>query len=71
MATPEAFERNPELVHRFYNLRRQQLLSEAQPNRRILRWQTGTGACDNLLIVTQNVDNLHEKAEMSHLSHAW
>ncbi|MEO1889150.1 MAG: Sir2 family NAD-dependent protein deacetylase [Cycloclasticus sp.] len=33
VATPEGYEQDPELVHRFYNMRRQQLLSDAiKPN---------------------------------------
>jgi len=70
VATPEAFERNPELVHRFYNLRRQQLLSEAQPNPAhfaLAKLEQALG--DNLLIVTQNVDNLHEKAGNERIYH--
>ena len=36
VATPEAFARNPELVHRFYNLRRLQL-HEVEPNAAVIR----------------------------------
>lgn len=70
VATPEAFERNPELVHRFYNLRRQQLLNEAKPNAAhfaLAKLEQAFG--DNLLIVTQNVDNLHEKAGSKRIYH--
>lgn len=62
VATPEAFERNPALVQQFYNLRRAQL-SDVHPNAAHLalailaqRWP-GT-----LLLVTQNVDDLHDRA---------
>jgi NAD-dependent deacetylase len=62
VATPEAFQRDPALVHRFYNLRRAQL-KEARPNaahqaiaQLAARWP-GT-----LSLITQNVDNLHEQA---------
>ena len=60
VATPEGFQRNPQLVIDFYNERRQQLKT-AQPNAAHLAlaqlekyYQTD--------IITQNVDNLHERA---------
>ncbi len=64
VATPEAFARDPALVHRFYNMRRRQLRDPAiQPNaahRALARlgreWRGG------VLLVTQNVDDLHERA---------
>ena len=62
VATPEAFARNPELVHRFYNLRRAQA-AEAEPNaahHALTRLQAVWP--DDVVIVTQNVDGLHEKA---------
>lgn len=67
VATPEGFRRNPELVLEFYNMRRKQAL-DAQPN-------AGHMALVELekqyhvSIVTQNVDNLHEKAGSSHILH--
>lgn len=71
VATPEAFQRDPELVQRFYNLRRQQLTSgEVHPN------AAHTALADlehnsphNVLIVTQNVDDLHERAGSQNLLH--
>lgn len=64
VATPEAFARDPVLVHRFYNLRRA-ALSDVSPNpahtalARLQRaLQTRGGA---LTLVTQNVDDLHER----------
>ena len=64
VATPEAFERDPRLVHRFYNARRQQLLSpEIAPNLGHYALaeleEKFPGKC---LLVTQNIDNLHERA---------
>ena len=62
VATPEAFERDPELVYRFYNLRRQQL-GEVEPNeahRAMARFQKEFSG--ETLIVTQNVDDLLERA---------
>ena len=60
VATPEAWYRNPELVTRFYNERRKQLL-EVEPNdaHRIL---AELESQFNVHIITQNVDNLHERA---------
>ncbi len=64
VATPEAFERDPELVYRFYNLRRAQLQSEAiKPNaahQALASLEERYG--ENVTLVTQNVDNLHEQA---------
>lgn len=67
VATPEGFRKNPALVLEFYNMRRKQAL-DAQPNAGHLalvelekKYQVN--------IVTQNVDNLHEKAGSSHILH--
>ncbi len=69
VATPEAFVRNPELVQRFYNARRQQL-SEVSPNSAHAALaefeQTFNG---RFLLVTQNVDDLHERAGSHNLRH--
>ncbi|MGE0615848.1 MAG: Sir2 family NAD+-dependent deacetylase [Bacteriovoracia bacterium] len=64
VATPEGFARNPQLVQAFYNARRKQLLSpEVTPNPAHLalahlqrEWRS------SFLLVTQNVDDLHERA---------
>ena len=67
VATPEAWQHNPELVHEFYNQRRKQLLTVA-PN-------SGHLALADLekdfevKIITQNVDNLHERAGSSWILH--
>ncbi|AMY68005.1 NAD-dependent deacylase [Frigidibacter mobilis] len=61
VATPEGFARDPALVHRFYNARRA-AAAAAVPNaahKALARLQTA-GRHD-LLIVTQNVDDLHER----------
>lgn len=64
VATPEAFARDPELVHRFYNERRRRLRDPGvQPNPAHLalaRLERRLG--QRLLLVTQNVDDLHERA---------
>ncbi len=64
VATPEAFERNPELVHRFYNARRRKLLDPAiQPNAAHLAIADVEKRQDDaFLLVTQNIDNLHRRA---------
>ena len=62
VATPEAFSRNPDLVHRFYNARRVQA-AEATPNaahHALARLQSAFAG--DVVLVTQNVDGLHEKA---------
>jgi NAD-dependent deacetylase len=69
VATPEAFARDPDLVHRFYDMRRA-AIQRAQPN--AAHW--ALAALDaawigELLIVTQNVDDLHERAGAKRLIH--
>ena len=71
VATPEAFVRQPEVVQRFYDLRRRQLLAqEVGPNAAHLalaelerRWS------GSVQIVTQNIDDLHERAGSRNLIH--
>ncbi|NOU03404.1 MAG: NAD-dependent deacylase [Novosphingobium sp.] len=69
VATPQAFVRDPDLVHRFYDMRRA-AIQEKLPNpahaalaELDARW---TG---DLLIVTQNVDDLHERAGARRVLH--
>ena len=67
VATPEGYARNPELVINFYNERRKQLL-DVRPNEGHL----GVAALEkdfNVTVVTQNVDNLHERAGSTHVIH--
>ena len=67
VATPEAWATNPALVQEFYNARRKQL-AEAQPN----NGHKGLMELEqyfNVQIVTQNVDNLHERAGSSSVLH--
>ncbi len=63
VATPEAFEQNPSLVYRFYNARRAQLRQdEVKPNaahEALAKLENAFGS--NLMLVTQNVDDLHER----------
>jgi NAD-dependent deacetylase len=67
VATPEAWNRDPTLVQRFYNDRRRQILA-AQPNagHRIL---AQLEAYFEVIILTQNIDDLHERAGSSHVVH--
>jgi len=67
VATPEAWHRNQELVLEFYNQRRKNAL-EAKPNRghEILAELEEEFA---VTIITQNVDNLHERAGSTHVIH--
>lgn len=62
VATPEAFARNPKLVQEFYNMRRRQLV-DVQPNAAHYALAE-LAQCwpGKLLVVTQNVDDLHERA---------
>ncbi|EMI17336.1 Silent information regulator protein Sir2 [Rhodopirellula maiorica SM1] len=64
VATPQAFQRNPELVQDFYNQRRRSLLdAKIQPNaaHRALADFEATHQ-DDFLLVTQNIDDLHVRA---------
>lgn len=71
VATPEAFLRNPSLVYRFYNERRAQLQDPTvRPNRAhvaLARLEAKLG--DKFLLVTQNVDDLHERAGSERVLH--
>lgn len=67
VCTPEALERNPELVNHFYNERRKQLY-EAQPN----AGHIGLAELEkyfDVRIITQNIDDLHERAGSSRVLH--
>ncbi|MCK7551404.1 SIR2 family NAD-dependent protein deacylase [Marinobacter goseongensis] len=67
VATPEAFARNQELVLRFYNERRRQLQS-ALPNR-AHRLLAELEQRYRVTVVTQNVDDLHERGGSSSVIH--
>jgi NAD-dependent deacetylase len=67
VASPEGWAKNPELVLDFYNIRRRQLLSVA-PNAGHLALVELESKYD-LYIVTQNVDDLHERAGSSNVVH--
>ncbi|MEM7646988.1 MAG: NAD-dependent deacylase [Pseudomonadota bacterium] len=71
VATPEAFARNPTLVYEFYNQRRAQLLQpELEPNQghlALARLEEALG--NHFWLITQNVDNLHERAGNKNIYH--
>ncbi len=67
VASPEAWEKHPEVVLEFYNQRRKQLF-EVEPNaghRALVRLEEKF----DVQIITQNVDDLHERAGSSHVLH--
>jgi len=67
VATPEAWNRNPELVLEFYNQRRKNVIA-AEPNHghvRIASWQHDY----SVTVVTQNIDDLHERAGSNNVLH--
>jgi len=71
VATPEAFERDPWLVQRFYNERRKPILDgKVQPNaaHKALAKLEREFAGD-LMLVTQNIDNLHEQGGSQSILH--
>ncbi len=67
VASPEGFAKNPELVLDFYNQRRRQLL-KVEPNSAHKTLADLEKAYD-ITIVTQNVDDLHERAGSSSIVH--
>ncbi|MXO91735.1 NAD-dependent deacylase [Pontixanthobacter aquaemixtae] len=69
VATPEAFQRDPDLVLRFYDMRREAIQTK-QPNpahEALARLEREWGG--EVLIVTQNVDDLHERAGAKNVLH--
>lgn len=69
VATPEAYDDDPALVQRFYDERRA-ALSRVEPNaahRALARLEQALG--EELLVVTQNVDDLHERAGSTRVHH--
>lgn len=68
VASHDGYVRNPALVHQFYNARRKALL-DAQPNEahKLLRRLEDEGW--DVYVITQNVDNLHERAGSSKVLH--
>ena len=67
VATPQAWKKNPQLVQEFYNVRRKQILA-AQPNNAHLKLVELEKYFD-VDIITQNIDNLHERAGSTKVLH--
>lgn len=71
VATPQAFRRSPGTVQDFYNARRRALLAgDIHPNpahRALARLESGRPG--RVLVVTQNIDDLHERAGTRNLIH--
>lgn len=67
VATPEAFNQNPALVLSFYNQRRKQIIN-AHPNKAHLAIAKAESIFD-VCVVTQNIDDLHERAGSSKVIH--
>ncbi|WP_298764265.1 NAD-dependent deacylase [uncultured Polaribacter sp.] len=67
VATPQGFANNPELLLEFYNQRRKQLL-KVQPNLAHLNLKTLEHNF-HVEIITQNVDDLHERAKSKNVTH--
>ena len=69
VATPEAFARDPDLVLRFYDMRRA-AIQEKQPNAaHFALAKLDAEWTGDLLIVTQNIDNLHERGGARRVLH--
>ena len=69
VATPEAYDAQPSVVHAFYDARRA-ALSEVEPNpahRALARLEAMLG--EDLLLVTQNIDDLHERGGSQRVVH--
>lgn len=67
VATPEAWRRNPQLVQEFYNIRRRAVI-EAKPNQGHYLLKE-LEEKHEVVIVTQNIDDLHERAGSSKVIH--
>jgi NAD-dependent deacetylase len=69
VATPEAYDAQPAVVHRFYDARRA-ALAGVEPNdahRALARLEAELG--EDLLVVTQNIDDLHERGGSTRVLH--
>ncbi len=71
VASPEGFVADPELVHSFYNQRRKQLIEgDIKPNAaHIALAELERSFAGDYLLVTQNIDNLHERAGSQEVIH--
>lgn len=69
VATPEGFASNPALVHHFYNMRRKDIAAAAPNPAHIALARLQAAHPGQVQIVTQNVDNLHERAGSTDVIH--
>ncbi|WP_299848804.1 NAD-dependent deacylase [uncultured Roseovarius sp.] len=69
VATPEGFTRDPHLVHRFYNARREKAAGVAPNSAHLALARLEHEYSGEVVIVTQNVDALHEGAGSTHIIH--
>jgi len=69
VATPEAFRRDPVLVHQFYDARREKLAAVQPNDAHVALARLDAEWSGELLLVTQNVDDLHERAGSTRLVH--
>ncbi|TSJ45404.1 SIR2 family NAD-dependent protein deacylase [Fluviicola chungangensis] len=67
VATPRAWQNNPDLVQKFYNERRLNVIS-AKPNR-AHHYFSSLEEHFHVQVITQNIDDLHERAGSSHVLH--
>ena len=67
VATPDAFKKNPELVLEFYNIRRRQLISSSPNSAHYALNKLQQNF--NLKIITQNIDDLHERSGSKNVLH--
>jgi NAD-dependent deacetylase len=69
VATPEAYDRDPSLVHRFYDARRAALLSVLPNAAHHALAQLEAALGDDFFLITQNVDDLHERGGSARVVH--
>ena len=69
VATPEAFARDPNLVLRFYDMRRAAIQTKVPNEAHMALARLDAAWKGNLLIVTQNVDDLHERGGARRVLH--
>lgn len=69
VVTPEAFARDPDLVHRFYDMRRAAIQTKVPNPAHDALARLDAQWSGELLIVTQNVDDLHERAGARRVVH--
>ena len=69
VATPEGFRRDPQLVHEFYNNRREKLLTVMPNPAHLALARLASALKGELTLVTQNIDDLHERGGSPEVLH--